>query len=131
MKTKVRALKKLYFFENRIVRYVKPNEYVEVENALLQKFLKWKAVEIVGNTETAISSTTSTEKENTENQESEKEETENTDIVAVIEKMDSIKNKSELIEYGNHLGIDNLTVEMTKEEIKAEIVNGLEENHDI
>lgn len=126
MKTKVRALKKLYFFENHVVRYVKPNEYVEIENALLQKFLKWKAVEIVEKTETAISSTTSTENKNTENQESE-----NTDIVAVIEKMDCIKNKSELIEYGNRLGIDNLTVEMTKEEIKAKIVNGLEENHDV
>lgn len=128
MKTKVRALKKLYFFENRIVRYVKPNEYVEVDSELLQKFLKWKAVEIVGNTETTIPST---ENQESENENIESQETENTDIVAVIEKMDSIKNKSELIEYGNSLGIDNLTVEMTKEEIKAEIVNGLEENHDV
>ena len=120
MKTKVRALKKLYFSNDNIIQV---NEYVEVDDKLLQKFLTWKAVEIIGKTE---ATTASTEKENTKNQETEK-----TDIVAVIEKMDSIKNKSELIEYGNHLGIDNLTVEMTKEEIKAEIVNGLEENHDV
>ena len=114
MKTKVKALKKLYFSNNITIQ---PNEYVEVNNELLQKFLKWGAIEVIDDTKSIPYS---------ENAEKEKP-----DIIEVVEKIDVIKNKSELISYGNSLGIDNLNMEMTKEEIKAAIVNGMENNNEI
>ena len=61
----------------------------------------------------------------------ETEETALSDIVEVVEKMDSIKEKTTLISYANSLGVQNLTKEMSIEEIKAAVVNGLENTNDI
>ncbi len=121
MKIRIKALKKLYFFDRKEVRYVHPGEYAEIEDKLLNKFLKLKAVEVIATGEEKkipFSNDCSAE-------------TELPDIVAVVEKMDAIKEKSELILYGNSLGIQNLTMEMSVEEIKATIVNGLENANDI
>ena len=49
----------------------------------------------------------------------------------IPEKMDSIKEKTTLISYANSLGVQNLTKEMSIEEIKAAVVNGLENTNDI
>lgn len=121
MKAKIRALKKLYFFDKKEVRYIQPGEYAEIEDKLLDKFLKLKAIEVIAAGE---------EIKNSSNNDSSME-IELPDIVAVVEKMDSIKEKSELILYGNSLGIQNLTKEMSTEEIKAAVVNGLENTNDI
>ena len=126
MKTKVKALKKLYFSNNIIIQ---PSKYVEVDDELLQKFLKWGAIEVIDDTKSI--SYSENKKSEGENAESKNEEKEKPDIIEVVEKIDVIKNKSELILYGNSLGIDDLTMEMTKEEIKAAIVNGMENNNEI
>lgn len=136
MKTKVRALKKLCFVEKGKVHFVQIGEYAEIDDELLKKFLKLKAVEIVEEIESNDTSyskneTQENEQQERENAQEESEEKERPDIVAVIEKMDSMSNKTKLIQYGNHLGIDGLTMEMTKEDIKAAIVNALEGNNDI
>ena len=124
MKAKIRALKKLYFFDKKEVRYVQPGEYAEIEDKLLNKFLKLKAVEVIAAGE---------EIKNFSNNDSliETEETALPDIVEVVEKMDSIKEKTTLISYANSLGVQNLTKEMSIEEIKAAVVNGLENTNDI
>lgn len=136
MKTKVRALKKLYFVEKGKVRFVQIGEYAEIDDELLKKFLRLKAVEIVEKIESndipySKNETQENKQQEKENTQEESEEKERPDIVTVVEKMDSIPNKTKLIQYGNRLGIDGLTMEMTKEDIKAAIVNGLEGNNDI
>lgn len=104
--------------------YVQPGEYAEIEDKLLNKFLKLKAVEVIAAGE---------EIKNFSNNDSliETEETALSDIVEVVEKMDSIKEKTTLISYANSLGVQNLTKEMSIEEIKAAVVNGLENTNDI
>lgn len=119
MKIKIKALKKLYFVDKKEVHYVRPGEYAEIEDKLLNKFLKFKAIEVMD------------AKEETKIPDNFSAETELPDIVTVVEKMESIKEKSELISYGNSLGIQNLTIEMSVEEMKAAIVNGLENTNDI
>ncbi len=106
------------------MRYVQPGEYAEIEDKLLNKFLKLKAVEVIAAGE---------EIKNFSNNDSliETEETALSDIVEVVEKMDSIKEKTTLISYANSLGVQNLTKEMSIEEIKAAVVNGLENTNDI
>ncbi len=136
MKTKVRALKKLCFVEKGKVHFVRIGEYAEIDDELLKKFLRLKAVEIVeeiksNDTPYSENRTQENGQQERENTQEESEEKERPDIVEVVEKMDSIPNKTKLIQYGNRLGIDGLTMEMTKEDIKAAIVNGLEGNNDI
>lgn len=120
MKMMVKVLKKLCFFDKKEVYYIQPGEYAEIEDKLLDKFLKLKAVEVIH----------AQEQKNTIPS-GENVSQELPDIVAVVEKMDSIKEKAMLISYANSLGIQNLTTEMSVEEIKAAVVNGLENTNDI
>ncbi len=112
MKTKVRTLKKLYFSDSNIIQ---PNEYVEIDNKLLQKFLKWKAVELV---------------EKVEEIETQQKYTKSFDINNIVDCMHSIKSKANLIVYGESLGIKGLNMDMNMETMKKTILESLEKSEE-
>ena len=117
MKTKIRALKKLYFLEGSKTYFIRPGEYAEIDNKYLEKFLRLNAIEILDETNPPI-------KENSD-------EKELPDIVAVVEEMDSIEDKKELIAYAKNLGIEGLNHNLSLEEIKAAVINALEAENDV
>ena len=118
MKTKVRTLKKLYFSDSNIIQ---PNEYVEIDNKLLQKFLKWKAVELVEKVE---------EIEKKQQKETKQEYPQSFDINSIVDCMHSIKSKSNLIEYGESLCVEGLNMDMNMETMKKTILESLEKSEE-
>ena len=111
---KMRALKRLSFRKGSNVVFVEKGEYFDAEESQVGKLLKLQAVEIVGE-ETVSGSDDGQGYE---------------DIGELIEKLETFKNKASLLEFGNKLGIQELTEDMKMAEIKDAIINVLEERAD-
>lgn len=110
---KMRALKRLSFRKGSNVVFVEKGEYFDAEESQIDKLLKLQAVEVVG--EETVSGGDGQEYE---------------DIGELIEKLETFKNKASLLEFGNKLGIQELTEDMKMTEIKDAIINALEERAD-
>lgn len=106
---KLRALKRITFRNGQNIQFVEPNEYFDMEEEPMKKLLNLKAAEVVSE---------GLEEEGTE---------EITDIAELIEKLEGIRSKKQLIEFGERLGVEDLDEEMKMDEIKLAIMNAVEE----
>jgi len=107
----MRALKRISFRKGQNIQFVEPGDYFEVEEEQMKKFVKLQAAEVVS-------------------EEVEEEGEEITDIGQLIEKLEGIRTKKQLIELGEKLGVEGLDEEMHVPELRTAIVNAVEERED-
>lgn len=107
----MRALKKISFRKEQNVQFVKPGDYFDAEEAQMQKFTRLKAAEVVS-------------------EEVEEDGEDITDIGQLIETLEGMRTKKQLVEFGEKLGVEGLEEEMKVDELKTAIINAIEERED-